>query len=235
MGGIRIDIDGAIPAAADETARDKAYRIAFNTISGMSIGEDGFVREDELVELAGVSRTPVREALQRLQAEGMVRLVPRKGAYVSAITPYEVQDLLECRSLFERFSADAVIRESPAETIKRLRALLDEQYRGYREGAPQARLIELDQIWHAVLVSASRNKLIAEMHQSLKNREVRLMLTVLSGTGRGRWEQAIDEHRRIVEALEAGEPDAAREAIDFHCRQTGRAALGDRLNFTSGM
>lgn len=215
----------------EASARDKAYKTAFDAVSGMSIGEDGFIREDELVELSGVSRTPVREALQRLQAEGMVRLVPRKGAYVAAVTPYEVHDLLECRSLFETFSADAVIREDPKETIDRLQALFDEHRRGFEDGAPQAQLIAIDQLWHATLVAASRNKLISEMYQSLKNREIRLMLTVLSGTGRERWRQAIEEHGRILSALHEGNADAARKAIHFHCQQTGRAALGDRLTF----
>jgi DNA-binding GntR family transcriptional regulator len=215
-----------------ESAREKAYRTAFDAISGMRIGEDGFIREDELVEMAGVSRTPVREALQRLQAEGMVRLVPRKGAYVSAITPYEIQDLLECRSLFESFAADAVIRENPKQTIERLQALLDEQYRGYREGAPQAHMIDLDRQWHSALVAASRNKMIYEMHQSLKNREVRLMITVLSGAGPDRWGQAIEEHEKILKTLRDGDAEAARAAISFHCHQTGRAAMGDRMSIT---
>jgi len=217
---------------SEETAREKAYKTAFEAVSGMNIGEDGFIREDDLVELSGVSRTPVREALQRLQAEGMIRLVPRKGAYVAAITPYEIRDLLQTRNLFECFAAELVIREAQNDTLDQLQRLLEEQTNGLKEGAPQARLIELDRVWHATLVAGSRNKLISEMYQSLKNREVRLMLTVLSGSGRTRWQQAIDEHAQILAALRAGDANAARVAIRHHCEQTGKAALGDLGSFT---
>lgn len=216
-----------------ESAREKAYRTAFNAISAMGIGEDGFLREDELVEMSGVSRTPVREALQRLQAEGMVRLMPRKGAYVAAVTPYEIQNLLECRSMFEAFAAEAAINEASKETIKQLQDLIDLQWRTFREEAPLAQAIKLDQKWHTTLVGASHNKLIAEMHQSLKNREIRLMLTVISGSGRNRWSQAIEEHASILDCLRRGDLDAACKAIKFHCHQTGRAALGNRMSFTS--
>lgn len=216
-----------------ESAREKAYRTAFNAISAMGIGEDGFLREDELVEMSGVSRTPVREALQRLQAEGMVRLMPRKGAYVAAVTPYEIQNLLECRSMFEAFAAEAAINEVSKDTIKQLQDLIDQQWRALREEAPLAQAIKLDQKWHTTLVGASQNKLIAEMHQSLKNREIRLMLTVISGSGRNRWSQAIEEHASILDCLRQRDLDAARKAINFHCHQTGRAALGNRMSFTS--
>jgi DNA-binding GntR family transcriptional regulator len=222
-----------LPAADEqESARERAYRTAFNAISAMSIGEDGFLREDELVEMSGVSRTPVREALQRLQAEGMVRLMPRKGAYVAAVTPYEIEDLLQCRSMFEAFAAEAVVGELTKATIHELEDLLDQQWKAFRDQAPLAGAIELDQRWHTTLVAASRNKLIADLHQSLKNREIRLMLTVISGSGPARWEQAIEEHASILEALRKGDLGAARKAIDFHCQQTGRAALGGRLSFT---
>lgn len=215
-----------------ETARDKAYRTAFNAIAAMGIGEDGFLREDELVEMAGVSRTPVREALQRLQAEGMVRLMPRRGAYVAAITPYEIQHLLECRSMFEAFAAQAAINEVSKETITRLQDLIDQQWHAYREELPVATKIELDQQWHATLISAAQNKLIAEMHQSLKNREIRLALTVISVNGNVRWAEAIEEHTSILDGLRKGDLDAARASIEFHCRQTGNAAVGNRLRFT---
>jgi len=222
------------PAAADEqeSAREKAYRTAFNAISAMGIGEDGFLREDELVEKSGVSRTPVREALQRLQAEGMVRLMPRRGAYVAAVTPYEIQDLLQCRSMFEIFAADAAIKEASRQTVTRLQDLIDQQWKAFRQRDSLERAIELDQRWHTTLVVASSNKLIADLHQSLKNREIRLMLTVISGSGPARWEQAIEEHVSILDALRGGDLGAVRKAIDFHCQQTARAALGGRFSFT---
>lgn len=228
------EIFGANSASGDEqeSAREKAYKIAFSAISAMGIGEDGFLREDELVEKAGVSRTPVREALQRLQAEGMVRLMPRKGAYVSAVTPYDIEDLLECRSMFEAFAAEAVIGEISRETITRLQDLIDLQWKAFHDESPMEHAIELDQRWHSTLVAASANKLLAQMHQSLKNREIRLMLTVISGTGPSRWSQAIEEHASILDGLRKGDLEAARKAIDFHCQQTGRAALSGRKSFT---
>ena len=217
-------------AVPDESgsARDKAYRTAFEAISAMAIGEDGFLREEDVVELAGVSRTPVREALQRLQAEGLVRLVPRKGAYVAAITPYEIQDLLDCRSLFECAAACSIVRNGLTGLVAALADLLDVHRRLWRADARQVELIECDQQWHATLVTGSRNALISEMYQSLRNRELRLMLTVVSEAGPARWKQAIEEHQVILAALRDDDAAGAEVAIRAHCDATGQAALSTR-------
>ncbi len=216
------------------SARDKAYRTAFEAISAMGIVEDGFLREEYLVEMAGVSRTPVREALQRLQAEGLVRLVPRKGAYVAAVTPYEIQDLLECRSLFECAAAESIVRHGLTEIVDSLADLLEEQRRLWREGAPQLTLIQVDQRWHATLTAGARNALISSIYQSLKNREMRLMLTVISGVGPSRWKRALEEHDEILAALRRSDLEAAKAAIRAHCEATGRAAIGTRRLPASG-
>lgn len=210
------------------SARDKAYRTAFEAISAMAIGEDGFLREEDVVELAGVSRTPVREALQRLQAEGLVRLVPRKGAYVAAITPYEIQDLLDCRSLFECAAARSIVRNGLTGIVDALADLLDAHWRLWHAEARQVELIECDQQWHATLVTGSRNALISEMYQSLRNREFRLMLTVVSEVGPARWKQAIEEHQLILAALRDSDTARAEAAIHAHCEATGHAALSTR-------
>ncbi len=210
------------------SAREKAYRTAFEAISAMGIGEDGFLREEDLVEMAGVSRTPVREALQRLQAEGLVRLVPRKGAYVSAVSPYEIQDLLDCRSLFECAAAQLVVQNRLVDTIEKLAELLDQHWKMWRDGQPPVKLMEIDQLWHATLVMGSRNALISDIYQSLKNRELRLMLTVISVVGPGRWQTALEEHDEILAALRAGDATRAQVAIRGHCQATGNAALSAR-------
>jgi DNA-binding GntR family transcriptional regulator len=211
------------------SARLKAYQTAFATISGMAIAEDGFIREEDVVAKSGVSRTPVREALHRLQAEGLVRLVPHKGAYVRAMTPSEVGDLLGCRNLFESMAATALIEDERTDILASLQELFAKQLKAGQGKAPQSLLIELDQEFHMCLVRAARNELISEMYQSLRNREVRLMLTSISRSGPSRWSEAIEEHRRILDALVARDLKSAHAAIKDHCTATWKAAIGGKM------
>jgi DNA-binding GntR family transcriptional regulator len=210
-------------------ARLKAYQAAFATISEMAIAEDGFIREEDVVAKSGVSRTPVREALHRLQAEGLVQLVPHKGAYVRAMAPSEVSDLLCCRNLFESIAATALVEDERTDILACLQELFAKQLKAVQGKTPQSLLVELDQEFHKCLVRAARNELISEMYQSLRAREVRLMLTSISRSGPSRWSEAIEEHRRIIEALVARDLKTAHAAIEDHCTATWKAAIGGKM------
>jgi DNA-binding GntR family transcriptional regulator len=148
------------------------------------------------------------------------------------MTPYEVSDLLECRNLFESIAATALIEDNRADILARLHALFADHVKAVKTGAPQAELVELDQEFHTGLVTAARNKLISEIYQSLRNREVRLMLTSIARAGTTRWTEAVEEHRRILDALKDRDMERAHAAIRDHCSATWRAAIGGKVAVT---
>ncbi len=91
------------------SAADRVYGYAKDAILARRLGVHDLLTEGELADAVGVSRTPVREALLRLQADGLVRLLPKRGALVLPVTPDEVADVLETRRLVETFAVRKAI------------------------------------------------------------------------------------------------------------------------------
>src|SRR6476661_5615597 len=91
------------------SAADRVYQYAKGAILSRRIGAQDLLTEGELADSVGVSRTPVREALLRLQAEGLVRLLPKRGALILPVTADEVSDVLETRRLVETFAVRKAI------------------------------------------------------------------------------------------------------------------------------
>src|SRR6201994_1029014 len=100
--------------AGRPSAADRVYRYAKAAILSRRLGAHDLLTEGELAGAVGVSRTPVREALLRLQADGLVRLLPKRGALVLPVTPDEVADVLETRRLVETFAVRKAITAPPS-------------------------------------------------------------------------------------------------------------------------
>src|ERR1700760_1627797 len=128
--------------AGRPSAADRVYRYAKAAILSRRLGAHDLLTEGELADSVGVSRTPVREALLRLQSEGLVRLLPKRGALILPVTADEVADVLETRRLVETFAVRKAVT-APASTrlvgtlethLEKMRAAMRERdARGYVE------------------------------------------------------------------------------------------------------
>src|SRR5689334_8187002 len=107
------------------SAADRVYRYAKDAILSRRIGAQDLLTEGELAESVGVSRTPVREALLRLQAEGLVRLLPKRGALILPVTADEVSDVMETRRLVETFAVRKAVTAPAVSLVPALEAHLD--------------------------------------------------------------------------------------------------------------
>jgi DNA-binding GntR family transcriptional regulator len=181
-----------------------------------------FLNEVDLAQDIGVSRTPVREALLLLVAEGLVEMVPKRGAYVPPLSGRQIRELMELRTLLEQHAASVTLarRSVPVESM---RAALHEQeclLRGDARDADRAReFIEWDRQFHQALVDAAGNELMARTYAGLRTRQVRVGVAALfRATDRQR--AVCAEHQRIVDALDSGDEKAAHEAIGEHLRIT---------------
>src|SRR6476620_4109250 len=123
-----MDTTTGTPSASERTYAHLKRRILDGTHPGGEI-----VTEGEIAEAVGVSRTPVREALLRLEVEGLIKLYPKKGALVLAVSAQEIADVVETRLLVEEFAARKAVPAS-AKLIARLEELLDEQRRHVAAG-----------------------------------------------------------------------------------------------------
>ncbi|GAA4094744.1 GntR family transcriptional regulator [Actinomadura miaoliensis] len=174
-----------------------------------------FLSEAEVARETGTSRTPVREALLRLEAEGFLQIVPKKGVFVPPITDDEVRAVMQARELVEDWCVRQV---TPASTglISELESLLAEQERMI--GDPVT-FIELDRAFHRAIVRRAGNPVLAEFYESLRERQVRMGLHAVANE-HDRARGVLDEHAAIVAALRTGEATAAGAALTAHLSST---------------
>jgi DNA-binding GntR family transcriptional regulator len=200
-----------------QSAPDIAYEWVKNFIVTLPREQEVFLNEATLASETGTSRTPVREALLRLEAEGFIKRIPHKGAYVPAISDPDVRALMQARSVVEKWAA-AAAGATLEQHFARLQSLIEAQ----REAQDDtARFIELDTEFHTLMVRAGGNSIIADFYGSLRQRQLRIGVRAVS-SGEDRAKKVLEEHQRILEALRDGGID---EAIDAHLDSTLKAAL----------
>lgn len=184
------------------------------------------IAEASLSEALGVSRTPLREALKLLAAEGLVELRPRRGARVAVMQPKEIEDLFETVSGLERIAAEhAAGRLTPAELYRlaRLQARMEQHH----EQGNLENYFQLNQQIHRLIVAGAKNAVLSATHEQLLARVERARYFALGW--RSRWEESVIEHRQVLAALEAGDGGRAGALLAAHVLRTGQVvglALG---------
>ncbi|MEM9429679.1 MAG: GntR family transcriptional regulator [Pseudomonadota bacterium] len=180
--------------------------------------------EPEIAIKLGMSRTPVREALIRLEAEGLVELVPRRGARVLPIRPADMREIYEILTALE---PDAAARL--AEGLPNPDAFVPlDQATSDMESALEAQDLdawaEADDRFHRTLLALQGNRRLASVVTALYDQAHRVRIVTMRM--RGLPQQSTAEHREIVSHLQAGEPEAARIAFRHHRERAGAEMLG---------
>ncbi|MFF7360149.1 FCD domain-containing protein [Streptomyces sp. NPDC008125] len=169
--------------------------------------------EGDLAEAVGVSRTPVREALLRLEVEGLIKLYPKKGALVLAVSAQEISDVIETRLLVEEFAARKAVPASPR-LIGRLEELLAEQSTLARAG-DLAAVSVADRCFHAEIVRNAGNQILSRLYDQLRDRQLRMGVAVMEAHP-GRIAANITEHTELLEAIRSGDAEAAAGVVRRH-------------------
>lgn len=178
--------------------------------------------ERDLCERFEVSRTVIREALRHLEAEGLVEIVANRGPVVSMTTPESAQNLYEVREALESLAARCfAIRAAPAEK-KRLARALTRIEKAFSNGVLVDELYEKDEFYR-ILCAGAGNPVITSTLRSIWARVQ--VLRGLSLRTPGRTAESLAELKRIVAAIERGDPDAAALHAAGHVRHAGASAL----------
>ncbi len=169
--------------------------------------------EVELADVMGVSRTPVREAIRKLEKEGLVTIEPRKGAYASNISIKDMVDVLEVRQGLEGMAA-AIASGKITERQKADLLNVVEKYKAAVEAANIEEIIKYDEEFHSMIISISGNKTLMQVFSTVQ--ELALRFRYIYYDDFNRYESMPKEHQLIEEAIMSGDAEKARVAAGDH-------------------
>ena len=188
------------------------HRLREDILSG-KYKENEELREVAIGEELGVSRTPVREAFRQLELEGLIQIVPNKGAYVTGITAKDVKDIYMIRSSLEGMCARLATQNITPEQLEELEENVYlasfHASKGHME-----QMAELDNRFHHILYEACDSKMLENLLQDFHQYVIRIRKKTLSTKERGI--ASNEEHRQIMEAIRAGKPEEAERLATCH-------------------
>jgi len=203
-------------------AKDRAHDYVKRQVLTGAFPGGELISEGEVAAALGMSRTPVREAFLRLEAEGLLRLYPQRGALVVPVSSEEARAVIEARLVLEQFAVRKITGRGPtacAAVSERLSAEVQRQRDAAAKSDWQG-FAEADRAFHSVILQESGNAIVAGFYSSLRDRQTRMNRELV--THDERITTIMDDHRVIAEAVRDGDPQRAEEALRTHLASTMR-------------
>jgi len=205
------------PVRTSLALKDQVYRALKSAVTSMDIyagSEAAKLDERRLAEELGVSRTPIREALSRLEQEGLVATVPRRGAFVVRKTKAEILEMVYAWAALESMAARLATERASDEEIGRLRKLFGDL------GGPDSATAQIDEYsdtnvkFHQAIIALSKNQVLQALAETLfvHMRAIRAKTI----TERDRASRSIIDHMHIIEAIERRDTDLAERLVREH-------------------
>ena len=188
------------------------HKLRDDILSG-KYAEHEELKEVALGEEMGVSRTPVREAFRQLELEGLIQIIPNKGAYVTGITEKDVRDIYMIRSMLEglcaRLATEHITKEQMDEMEENVYLARFHAEKGHLE-----QLAELDNRFHEIMYEACDSKILEHQLRDFHQYVLRVRRKTLSNANRG--PKSNEEHTAIMEAIKAGDGELAEKLANRH-------------------
>ncbi len=178
--------------------------------------------EIQMAEELGVSRTPIREALRKLELEGFIVMVPRKGAYVADLSFKDIADVFEIRIALEGLAAGLAAERITDDELEEMERLIVGKQEAITSGDID-KLVEVDTKFHEMLYKTSRNERLAAIISNLREQIQRFRLTSLSFPGRNK--ESLQEHKQLIEAIQARDNQLARQLAQEHIENAENALI----------
>lgn len=196
-------------------AAETAYALIRDGILSGEFARGQRLREEKLALQVGVSRTPVREALRRLDAEGLVEFTPNRGARVTAWSGQELDDLYDIRAMLESYGAKLAARRITPEELTELDSLARRMEALSRKGASAADdMTLLNGEFHRLIVRASRSPQLDSMVRGIM--DVPLIYRTFQRYSPSRMKASSQHHLELVEAIRAGDGEWAESVMRAH-------------------
>jgi len=197
-------------------ASRKAYQVIINEIIEGRCAPGDRITEAAIAEQARVSRTPVREALQRLEAEGMIRFVPNQGAFVTHLALAEAEETFALRMLLEGYATRLAARRASTAQVQSLEDLATRQLAASqrREKGFLRKVADYNQRFHELILNAAGSELLKTTMSSLSNAP--LVFQTFRDYSTEDLIRSAQHHLEIAQAIGAGDPDWAESVMRAH-------------------
>ncbi len=181
--------------------------------------------EIQLADEMGVSRTPVREAIRKLELEGLVVMVPRKGAYVAGVSMKDIHEVYEVRAALEMLAVTLAAERITDEELDALerQVLRESEAESDQDEHALDNIIYIDSSFHDIIYQAAHNQRLVQFVNILQEQLQRFRAASLSRPGRSK--TALDEHKQIVEALAERNGELAAKLAKEHIENAENAMI----------
>ena len=169
--------------------------------------------EIQLAKKLGVSRTPIREAIRKLELEGLVIMIPRKGAEVAGITEKALRDVLEVRRSMEELAMELAVARMQEKDIKALEAARIE-FREALSSSDMIRIAQADEKFHDVIYAGTYNDKLVQILNNLRDQIYRYRLEYIKDTGKR--QLILIEHENILNAVKTRNTELGKRAMREH-------------------
>lgn len=215
---VPIKLDGYKPL------RDVVFETLRDAIITQVLKPGERLMEIQLADEMGVSRTPVREAIRKLELEGLVVMVPRKGAYVAGVSMKDIHEVYEVRSALEMLAVSLAAERITEEELDALeRQVLRESEEEDKQDGSLADIIYIDSSFHDIIYQAAHNQRLVQFVNILQEQLQRFRAASLARPGRSK--TALEEHKKIVEALSERNCDLAAKLAREHIENAENAMI----------
>lgn len=208
-----------MPSSEKMSRAEQAYQQILENIRQGILKPGRRITEVEMAEALQMSRTPVREALRRLESAGLLKVVSYSGMQIAQLDYQEIMELYEMRVVLESNAARLAAKHASDAEIFSLKKIMV-RYEAAVTAAEQARY---NRIFHNALAYAAHNRYLLKSLNSL--RDAMLLLGKTTYELPNRAEQVVKEHRKVIEAIEQRDAEMASEAAAHHIREAQKARI----------
>jgi DNA-binding GntR family transcriptional regulator len=204
------------PLEAEPSFRDRAYaalKRAITTVDIYATRDEIRLDERQLSQSLGISRTPIREALNRLEQEGFIRSVPRRGMFIVRKTKQEILDIIRVWAALESMAARLITLHATDDEIASLRRL----FTGFAGHEPRLHIDEYSEAnirFHQAIMSLSKNKVLIDTMENLFVHMRSIRRQTIAEDDRAT--RSIIDHMNIIEALEKRQTERAEQLVRQH-------------------
>ncbi|MBP2665137.1 MAG: ydfH [Firmicutes bacterium] len=202
--------------------REVVYETLREAIRTGALSPGERLMEIQLAEELGVSRTPVREAIRKLELERFVVMLPRRGTYVANLSLKDINEVFEIRAALDGLAAGLAAERITEEELEQMERLLVE-IADHIEKHDNQKIVEADEAFHDILYRASRNERLVGIIYNLREQFTRFRSVSINYPGR--LQNTLEEHRQLVEAIAQRNPEAAQQKAREHIENAEQTLL----------